>query len=68
MANSNVTPSLPLLGKQVELLERVAGHTVRISGLVRAVVVSAPGSDVEEAILIGEDFHSLSRCEVVSAI
>jgi hypothetical protein len=32
------------------------------------VVVSAPGSDVEEAILIGEDFHSLSRCEVVSAI
>lgn len=66
MANSNVTPSLPLLGKQVELLERSGGHTYRVSGVVRAVLVSAPGSGVSESLLIGEDFHDLDQCEVVS--
>lgn len=70
MATSNVTPTLDLLGKQIELLERSPGRIARYSGQVLAVVIAAPGAKVSEAVLIGTDhraeFHHLDDCEIVS--
>ncbi len=66
MATSNATPTVDLLGKQIELLERHEGRSEHVSGTVKAVVCSTPESDVHEAVFVNGEWRQLEWCEIIT--
>ncbi len=68
MATSNVTRTIDLLGKHIDLIETVMGRSVHVSGLVESVVVSLPNQGVSEAIFVAGDteYRHLDSCQIIS--
>lgn len=68
MATSNVTRTIDLLGKHIDLIETVMGRSVHVSGLVESVVSSLPGKGVSEAIFVTGDteYRHLDDCQILS--
>lgn len=64
MANFNSTQVLDLLGKTVSVVERSGPFTTKATGVVTAVVVTAPGSPTFSSILVGAEYFALDESVV----
>lgn len=59
MATFDSTQALELLGKTVSVVERCEQLTTSATGVVTAVIVTAPGSPVLTSILVGSEYFEL---------
>ena len=60
MATFDSTQALELLGKTVSVVERCDHVTTSATGVVTAVIITAPGSPVLPSILVGSEYFELA--------